>query len=166
MLTFNVIVWDINSNEFKSYDIMPYLVREYKDSKDKPQTFSEFKEFISKGDVMSMAVGIIVGTAFTAIVTSLNQDIITPILGLILGQIDFTSLSITVGGASVMYGNFIQAIITFLITAFTLFLVLKAFNRMSAKVKKAEEDAAAAEPAPVPEDIQLLTEIRDLMKNK
>ena len=126
----------------------------------------EFKEFISKGDVMSMAVGIIVGTAFTAIVTSLNQDIITPILGLILGQIDFTSLSITVGGASVMYGNFIQAIITFLITAFTLFLVLKAFNNMSAKVKKAEEDAAAAEPAPVPEDIQLLTEIRDLMKNK
>ena len=126
----------------------------------------EFKEFISKGDVMSMAVGIIVGTAFTAIVTSLNQDIITPILGLILGQIDFTSLSITVGGASVMYGNFIQAIITFLITAFTLFLVLKAFNKMSAKVKKAEEDAAAAEPAPVPEDIQLLTEIRDLMKNK
>ena len=126
----------------------------------------EFKEFISKGDVMSMAVGIIVGTAFTAIVTSLNQDIITPILGLILGQIDFTSLSITVGGASVMYGNFLQAIITFLITAFTLFLVLKAFNKMSAKVKKAEEDAAAAEPAPVPEDIQLLTEIRDLMKNK
>lgn len=126
----------------------------------------EFKEFISKGDVMSMAVGIIVGTAFTAIVTSLNQDIITPILGLILGQIDFTSLSITVGGASVTYGNFIQAIITFLITAFTLFLVLKAFNKMSAKVKKAEEDAAAAEPAPVPEDIQLLTEIRDLMKNK
>ena len=126
----------------------------------------EFKEFISKGDVMSMAVGIIVGTAFTAIVTSLNQDIITPVLGLILGQIDFTSLSITVGGASVMYGNFIQAIITFLITAFTLFLVLKAFNNMSAKVKKAEEDAAAAEPAPVPEDIQLLTEIRDLMKNK
>ena len=126
----------------------------------------EFKEFISKGDVMSMAVGIIVGTAFTAIVTSLNQDIITPILGLILGQIDFTSLSITVGGASVMYGNFIQAIITFLITAFTLFLVLKAFNKMSANVKKAEEDAAAAEPAPVPEDIQLLTEIRDLMKNK
>lgn len=115
---------------------------------------------------MSMAVGIIVGTAFTAIVTSLNQDIITPILGLILGQIDFTSLSITVGGASVKYGNFIQAIITFLITAFTLFLVLKAFNKMSAKVKKAEEDAAAAEPAPVPEDIQLLTEIRDLMKNK
>ena len=68
--------------------------------------FNEFKEFISKGNVMSMAVGIIVGTAFTAIVTSLNQDIITPLLGLILGQIDFTSLSLTVGNASVTYGNF------------------------------------------------------------
>ena len=124
--------------------------------------FREFKEFISKGNVMSMAVGIIVGTAFTAIVTSLNQDIITPLLGLILGQIDFTSLSITVGNASVTYGNFIQAIITFLITAFTLFLILKAFNRMTAK--KEEETPAEPEPAPVPEDIQLLTEIRDLLK--
>ena len=124
--------------------------------------FREFKEFIAKGDVMSMAVGIIVGTAFTAIVTSLNQDIITPLLGLLLGQIDFTSLSITVGNASVTYGNFIQAIITFLITAFTLFLILRAFNRMSAK--KETEAPAAPEPAPVPEDIQLLTEIRDLLK--
>ena len=124
--------------------------------------FREFKEFIAKGDVMSMAVGIIVGTAFTAIVTSLNQDIITPLLGLLLGQIDFTSLSITVGNASITYGNFIQAIITFLITAFTLFLILRAFNRMSAK--KEAEAPAAPEPAPVPEDIQLLTEIRDLLK--
>ena len=124
--------------------------------------FNEFKEFISKGNVMSMAVGIIVGTAFTAIVTSLNQDIITPLLGLILGQIDFTSLSLTVGNASVTYGNFIQAIITFLITAFTLFLILKAFNRMTAK--KEAEAPAEPEPEPIPEDIRLLTEIRDLLK--
>lgn len=124
--------------------------------------FNEFKEFISKGNVMSMAVGIIVGTAFTAIVTSLNQDIITPLLGLILGQIDFTSLSLTVGNASVTYGNFIQAIITFLITAFTLFLILKAFNRMTAK--KEAEAPAEPEPEPIPEDIQLLSEIRDLLK--
>lgn len=109
-----------------------------------------------------MAVGIIVGTAFTAIVTSLNQDIITPLLGLILGQIDFTSLSLTVGNASVTYGNFIQAIITFLITAFTLFLILKAFNRMTAK--KEAEAPAEPEPEPIPEDIRLLTEIRDLLK--
>ncbi len=122
----------------------------------------EFKEFIAKGNVMSMAVGIIVGSAFTAIVTSLNQDIITPLLGLILGQIDFTSLSLTVGNASIMYGNFIQAILTFLITALTLFFVLKGFNRLT-KRKQAQE-VKPEEPAPVPEDIQLLTEIRDLLK--
>ena len=123
----------------------------------------EFKEFISKGNVMSMAVGLIVGSAFTAIVTSLNQDIITPLLGLILGQIDFTSLSLTVGGASVMYGNFIQAIITFLITALTLFFVLKGFNKMTRK----KEEEKKEEPAPEPsEDVKLLTEIRDLLKKE
>lgn len=125
----------------------------------------EFKEFIAKGNVMSMAVGIIVGSAFTAIVTSLNQDMITPLLGLILGQIDFTSLSLTVGDASIMYGNFIQAIITFLITAFTLFFVLKGFHRLTER-KKASEEAKPEEPAPVPEEIQLLTEIRDLLKEE
>ena len=123
----------------------------------------EFKEFISKGNVMGMAVGLIVGSAFTAIVTSLNQDIITPLLGLILGQIDFTSLSLTVGGASVMYGNFIQAIITFLITALTLFFVLKGFNKMTRK----KEEEKKEEPAPEPsEDVKLLTEIRDLLKKE
>ena len=122
----------------------------------------EFKEFISKGNVMGMAVGIIIGSAFTAIVTSLNQDIITPLLGLVLGQVDFTSLSLSVGDASVMYGNFIQAVITFLITAFTLFLMLKACNRFTRK--KEEQTAEQKEPAPKPEDIQLLTEIRDLLQ--
>ena len=92
----------------------------------------EFKEFISKGNVMSMAVGIIIGSAFTAIVTS------------------------------IMYGNFIQAIITFLITAFTLFLILKAFNRFTAKKEAQKEEPE--EPAPIPEDIKLLTEIRDLLQ--
>ena len=123
----------------------------------------EFKEFISKDNVMSMAVGLIVGSAFTAIVTSLNQDIITPLLGLILGQIDFSSLSLTVGGASVMYGNFIQAIITFLITALTLFFVLKGFNKMTRK----KEEEKKEEPAPEPsEEVKLLTEIRDLLKKE
>ena len=122
----------------------------------------EFKEFISKGNVMSMAVGIIVGSAFTAIVTSLNQDIITPLLGLILGQINFAGLSFTVGNATVTYGNFIQAIITFFITALCLFLVLKAMNTFTAKLKA--EEAAKEEAAPPAEDIQLLTEIRDLLK--
>ena len=127
----------------------------------------EFKEFISKGNVIQMAVGIIIGSAFTAIVTSLNQDIITPLLGLVLGQIDFSALAITVGSASVAYGKFIQAIITFIITAFALFWVIKAVNAITADKKKEEEPAPAEpEPAPVPEDIMLLTEIRDLLKNK
>ena len=124
--------------------------------------FREFKEFISKGNVMSMAVGIIVGSAFTAIVTSLNQDIITPLLGLILGQIDFAGLSVTVGSATITYGNFIQAIITFFITALCLFVVLKAMNTFTAKLKAEEE--AKEEAAPPAADIQLLTEIRDLLK--
>ena len=127
----------------------------------------EFKEFISKGNVMQMAVGIIIGSAFTAIITSLNQDILTPLLGLILGQVDFSALAVTVGSASVAYGKFIQAIITFLITAFALFWVIKAMNVLTAEKKKEEEPAPAEpEPAPIPEDIQLLTEIRDLLKNK
>jgi large conductance mechanosensitive channel len=127
----------------------------------------EFKEFISKGNVMQMAVGIIIGSAFTAIVTSLNQDILTPLLGLVLGQVDFSALAVTVGSASIAYGKFIQAIITFLITAFALFWVIKAMNVLTAEKKKEEEPAPAEpEPAPIPEDIQLLTEIRDLLKNK
>lgn len=119
----------------------------------------EFKEFIARGNVMTMAVGIIIGSAFTAIVTSLNQDIITPLLGLVLGQINFAGLSFTVGNATVTYGNFIQAVITFLITALVLFLMVKAFNKLTKKRTAKEE-----EPASVPEDIRLLTEIRDLLK--
>lgn len=129
---------------------------------------NEFKVFIAKGDVMSMAVGIIIGGAFTAIVNSLVGDIITPILGLIIGGIDFTGLSFGIGDAQITYGNFIQAVIVFLITAFVLFEILKIFNKFSDATKKLagekEEAEAEPEPAPIPEDIQLLTEIRDLLK--
>lgn len=124
----------------------------------------EFKEFIAKGDVMSMAVGIIIGGAFTAIVNSLVGDVITPFLGIITGGIDFTGISITVGEANIMIGNFIQAVITFLLTAFVIFSIMKMFNSFK---KKEEEEVAApspAEPAPIPEDIALLMEIRDLLK--
>ncbi len=121
----------------------------------------EFKAFISKGDVMSMAVGIIIGGAFTAIVTSLVNDIITPLLGFLMGGVDFTTLAITVGSESIMYGNFIQAIIDFLLKALFLFFVLKLFNSF----KKKEEAKPAPAPA-VPEDVKLLSEIRDLLKNK
>lgn len=121
----------------------------------------EFKQFISKGDVVSMAVGIIIGGAFTAIVTSLVNDIITPILGIILGGIDFKEIVITVGSAKLGIGLFIQAVIDFLLKALFLFFVVKFFNNF----KKKEEAAPA--PAPVvPEDVKLLAEIRDLLKTK
>jgi len=125
---------------------------------------TEFKAFIAKGDVMSMAVGIIIGGAFTAIVQSLVNDVITPLLGIIIGGIDFTSIKITVGSAELLVGNFIQAVITFLLTALVLFSIIKSFN--SFKKKEEEKPAAPAEPPAPPADVQLLTEIRDLLKNK
>ena len=125
----------------------------------------EFKEFISKGDVMSMAVGIIIGGAFTAIVTSVVEDIIGPLIGLVIGGLDFSTLSIGVGDAQIMFGNFIQAVINFLITALVLFLIIKSFNKMKEEAdklkKKEEEEAAAEDPA---EEILLLREIRDSLK--
>ena len=111
---------------------------------------SEFKEFISKGDVMSMAVGIIIGGAFTAIVNSLVGDVITPLLGIIIGGIDFTGIVITVGGAKLMVGNFIQAVIVFLLTALVIFWMMKAFNRVFAKKEAEAEAPAEPEPAPIP----------------
>ena len=104
----------------------------------------EFKDFVMRGNVMDMAVGVIVGGAFGAIVTSLVDDVLGPIIGMILGGIDFSKLAITVGSANLMIGNFIQAIINFLIIALVLFAVLKAFNTASAKMKKPEEPAAPA----------------------
>lgn len=124
--------------------------------------FNEFKEFIARGDVMSMAIGIIIGGAFTAIVQSLVNDVITPLLGIILGGLDFTGIAITVGGANLMVGNFIQAVITFLLTAFVIFSIMKLCNQF---LKKKEEEAAEEEPE-TPADIQLLTEIRDMLKEK
>ena len=105
----------------------------------------EFKEFIMRGNVMDMAVGVIVGGAFTAIVTSLNEDILTPVLG-IFGGTDFSNLSVKLGSSDaapvLMYGNFITAIINFLITALVIFLLIKGLNAVSNKFKKAEEEAA------------------------
>ena len=123
--------------------------------------FAEFKAFISKGDVVSMAVGLMVGSAFTAIITALNANILTPLLGILIGGVNFEDIIIKVGAAEVGVGLFIQAIINFLITAFVLFLVVKFFNSF----KKKEEEKPAAPPA-VPEDVKLLTEIRDLLKNQ
>ena len=122
----------------------------------------EFKEFISRGNVMDMAVGIIIGGAFTAIVSSLVADIITPIIGMLMGGIDFSALAVTVGSANLTYGNFIQAIINFLLVAWVLFMIVKAMNKM--KRKEEEKPAEPEAPAEPPEDIVLLREIRDSLK--
>ena len=116
----------------------------------------EFKEFISKGNVLDLAVGVVIGGAFTAIVTSLVNDIIMPIVGIVLGGVDFTGLTLNVGDAAVAYGNFIQAVINFLLVALVLFSVIKAAN----KFKKAEEEAPAEPSA----EIKLLTSIEKELK--
>lgn len=120
----------------------------------------EFKEFISNGNVMSMAVGIIIGGAFTAIVNSLVSDIITPLLGMILGGINFSGISITVGDATLLVGRFIQSIIMFILTALVIFVIMKGFNKFAVKKKAEEEASAPAEPS---EEVKLLTEIRDAL---
>ena len=118
---------------------------------------AEFKEFALKGNMFDLAVGVIVGAAFNSVVKSIVNDIFTPIIGMLMGGLDFSKLCVTIGSASVTYGLFIQNIINFLITAFSLFIVVKAMN----KFKKAEE---AKEPE-TPADIKLLEEIRDAIKS-
>lgn len=120
----------------------------------------EFKEFIARGNVMDMAVGIIVGSAFTAIVTSLVNDMLMPLIGMILKGIDISGLSVTIGTATLKYGVFIQSIINFLLISLCVFIMIKMINRIHLGAKK--EDADEEAPAPS-EDIVLLTEIRDLL---
>jgi len=122
--------------------------------------FAEFKKFISRGNVIDMAVGVIVGGAFTAIVNSLVNDILMPLIGMLLAGVDFKKLSVTVPWGNkpeLLFGSFIQAIITFLLTAFCVFLLVKFINSLHKK-------KAAPPPAPAA-DVVLLTEIRDLLKN-
>lgn len=137
--------------------------------------FKEFREFILRGNVLDLAVGIIMGTAFTAIVNSLVNDMIMPPIGLALGGVDFTNLFVQLSGretlyavladaqkagvATLNYGVFINALVKFVIIAFAVFMLVKAANRMIPK--KIEEPAG---PAPTPEDIVLLREIRDSLK--
>lgn len=122
--------------------------------------FNEFKTFIARGNVLDLAVGVVIGAAFTAIVTSLVDDLINPLIGLIVGGVDFSGLSIGLGDAQFMYGNFITAIIKFLIVAWVVFLIVKGVNRMMPK--KAEEPAPPAGPT----DNDLLKEILATLKAK
>lgn len=121
----------------------------------------EFRDFALRGNVIDLAVAVVIGAAFTAIVNSLVNDIIMPLVGVILGGLDFTTLAITFGNANITYGNFIQAIINFVIVAFVLFLVVRSINRL----QKKKEEAPPAPPEPSAEE-KLLVEIRDLLKNK
>ena len=123
--------------------------------------FKEFKEFISKGNVIDMAVGVIIGGAFSKIVTSLVNDIIMPLIGVIIGGLDFSNLYIKVKDSKILYGSFIQNIVDFLIIAVCIFTVIKILNKFK-KQKPSEEPA----PVETPEDIKLLTEIRDLLKKQ
>ena len=124
----------------------------------------EFKEFAMRGNVMDMAVGVVIGGAFKAIVDSLVADIINPILGM-FGNQDLTAYAIKIGEASINYGSFLTAIINFIIMAFVIFLIVKMMNRLREHGKKKEAPKPAEPPKPSNEEV-LLTEIRDLLKNK
>ena len=121
----------------------------------------EFKEFAVKGNVMDMAVGVIIGGAFGKIVSSLVDDILMPIIGTITGGIDFTTLSVNVGEAEIKYGTFIQNVVDFLIVAFCIFLMLKGINRLN---RKKEEPAEEAPAGPTTEE--LLADIKEILKQK
>ena len=116
----------------------------------------EFRQFLFRGNVVDLAVAVVIGAAFTAIVNSLINDLIMPLIGLLLGGIDFTGLSLTAGSAVIAYGNFLQAIVNFLVIGLVLFLVVRAVNRLHKR-----QEAAPAEP---PAQEKLLTEIRDLLR--
>ncbi|HHX89059.1 MAG TPA: large-conductance mechanosensitive channel protein MscL [Paracoccus sp.] len=125
---------------------------------------NEFKAFIARGNVMDMAVGIIIGAAFTAIVTSLVDDLVNPFLGLFLGGMDFSALSFGLGEAQFMYGNFINAVIKFLIIAWVVFLLVRTLNRIKERTMRKEAPAPEAPAGPTQEE--LLTEIRDLLRTR
>ncbi len=122
---------------------------------------AEFKTFIARGNVMDMAVGVIIGGAFSNITNSLINDIVMPVLGIFTSSVSFAELSVNIGPAVVTYGNFIQAVLNFLIMAFVVFCLVKALNRFHKK----KEAAPPPPPGPSAEE-KLLTEIRDLLKEK
>ena len=123
----------------------------------------EFKEFAMRGNMMDLAVGVIVGGAFSSITTSLINDILMPVIGIFVSEASFADLTVTVGSAVVAYGNFIQAVINFLIMAFVVFCMVKGINRLSRK----KEEAPPPPPPPAPsQEEKLLTEIRALLREQ
>ncbi|MFV8261154.1 large conductance mechanosensitive channel protein MscL [Aerococcus urinaeequi] len=126
----------------------------------------EFRDFIAKGNVLDMAIGVVMATAFTTIVNSLVNDIIMPFVGLFLGSTDFASITVQLGSAVLTVGNFIQAVITFLIIALVLFFVMKAVASLKSQFEKEEDGVEDDEVALVDSQELLLTEIRDLLKEQ
>ncbi|MED1017498.1 large conductance mechanosensitive channel protein MscL [Bacillus atrophaeus] len=124
--------------------------------------WKEFKTFAMRGNIVDLAIGVVIGGAFGKIVTSLVNDIIMPLVGLLLGGLDFSGLSFTFGNAVVKYGSFIQTIVNFLIISFSIFIMIRTLNQLRRK-KEAEEEAE--EEAPDPQE-ELLKEIRDLLKQQ
>ena len=136
-------------------------IKDSKIAKGGTSLFKEFGAFISKGNVIDLAVGVVIGGAFGKIVSSLVDDIIMPLVGIIIGGIDFSSLTVSVGDAKLAYGMFIQNVIDFLIVALCIFIFIKIIN----KFKRKKEEAPAEPPKP-DEKTVLLEEIRDLLKKK
>ena len=124
--------------------------------------FKEFKTFVMRGNVMDLAVGVIIGAAFGKIVTSLVNDVLMPLLGILLGKVNFTDLTIKIGSATVKYGMFIQNVVDFLIVAFCIFLMVKLIN----KVMKKKDDDQKEEVKGKSDELKALEEIRDLLKKK
>ena len=125
--------------------------------------FKEFKEFISRGNVIDLAVAVVIGNAFNAIVTSLVNDIIMPIMGMVIGGINFSGLNIVYKESVLRIGLFVQNIINFLIIALSIFVAIKIMAFITDKRRKPEKEN---EEPKKPKDIELLEEIRDLLKNK
>jgi len=121
----------------------------------------EFREFAIKGNVVDLAVGVIIGGAFGKIVSSIVEDMVMPVVGMLLGGLDFSGLAVKVGGATIKYGKFIQTCVDFFIIACAIFMMVKLINRL----KREEEKPAAAPPAPPRQEV-LLEEIRDLLKKR
>lgn len=124
---------------------------------------SEFKTFIKRGNVIDLAVGVVIGGAFSTIVTSLVNDIIMPLIGIIIGGYDFTGLSLKVKDASINYGTFIQNIINFMIIAFCIFILVKIINKFLRKEEKKDDKKETKKKS---DEVILLEEIRDLLKNE
>lgn len=127
----------------------------------------DFRDFINRGNVIDLAIGLAIGAAFTAIINSLVGDIFMPLVGALMGGINFEDLAIEIGDASINYGLFIQAIINFLVISVVIFLVIRAVVSVQKELGLDSEDTAEPEPEPQPsEEVLLLTEIRDLLKER